>query len=287
LKVYTTEEYIKEGDSIGMFYDRMPRSEKEHRHDFIEIIYVLSGTATEKVDDKVYEVKHGDMLFINYGCVHSFESSDGFSFYNICFSPEIIADSIITKENATSILLLSTFNELCQGAEGSKITFFGKERTEIESLISAMYTEYVRLENGYASVMESYLNIILTKMIRKNEVGIHGAEISDVWLELSEFIDENISKELTLETLAKKCFYNPSYLSRAFKENFGVSPIEYITKKRVQLAAALLDDTSMSLEEIQAKVGFSDSGRFARTFTKHTGISPSKYRSSKKVKNRN
>ena len=65
MKVYTTEEYIKEGDSIGMFSAYMAHAEKEHRHDFIEIIYVLSGTATEKVDDKIYEVKHGDMLFIN------------------------------------------------------------------------------------------------------------------------------------------------------------------------------------------------------------------------------
>ena len=48
-------------------------SEEPHCHEFIEIVYVLSGAATERVDESSYEVERGDVIFINYGSHHAYE----------------------------------------------------------------------------------------------------------------------------------------------------------------------------------------------------------------------
>lgn len=281
MKVYTTEEYIKEGDSIGMFYDRMPRSEKEHRHDFIEIIYVLSGTATEKVDDKVYEVKHGDMLFINYGSIHAFVPHENFRFINICFSPETLGNSIITQENAFSLLSLTAFDEMRGEKNFGLISFFGNERKNIEDILSAMLQEHsdgLRLSN---KIIESYMNILITKMLRKTEPSIRQQEINGIWSELSDYIDQNLDSELTLSALASKCFYNPSYFSRMFKQKFQMSLTEYVSRKRVDCAISLLKTTDLSIDEIWARSGFADRSTFYHTFSKYTDATPAEYRGGK------
>ena len=207
--VYTAEKFIKEGSSVGIFSTREPKYICLHRHDFIEIVYISSGTATEYVDGAKYEVKRGDMLFINLGSDHAFEPHKDFAYVNISFLPEIVSDVIITKENAFSLLSLTAFNEMQKEADGAVISFHGDERKEIENIIEAMQREYSGDRYGSKSVIECYMNILITKMLRKTQVGAYGNEGESLWHELSDYIDHNLGSELTLSTLAQKCFYNP------------------------------------------------------------------------------
>lgn len=276
--VYTAEEFIKQGCSVGIFSTRDPRHSELHRHDFIEIVYISSGTATEYVDGAKYEVKRGDMLFINFGSDHAFEAHKDFAYVNISFLPEIVGDVIITKENAFSLLSLTAFNEMQREANGAVVSFQGEERAEIEHVIEAMQKEYVGEKYGSKSVIECYMNILITKMLRKTQVGAFASDGDNVWRELSDYIDRNLGSELTLSTLAQKCFYNPSYFSRMFKQKFGTSLTEYVGRKRVELAIKLLRETECPVDEIAHKTGFSDRSTFYHTFSKYTGKAPSDFR---------
>jgi AraC-like DNA-binding protein/mannose-6-phosphate isomerase-like protein (cupin superfamily) len=276
--VYTAEKFIKEGTSIGIFSTREPKHICLHRHDFIEIVYISSGTATEYVDGAKYEVKRGDMLFINIGSNHAFEPHKDFAYVNISFLPEIVSDVIITKENAFSLLSLTAFNEMQKDADGAVISFHGDERKEVENIIEAMQKEYNGDKYGSKSVIECYMNILITKMLRKTQVGAFNGEGVDLWYELSDYIDHNLGNELTLSTLAQKCFYNPSYFSRMFKQKFGTSLTEYVGRKRVELAVKLLRETEIQVDEIARKSGFTDRSTFYHAFSKYTGKSPSDFR---------
>lgn len=280
MKVYKTEEWIERGKSMHIFSSKTSGAMPTHTHDFIEIVYVSSGAATQTVDGQAFEVQHGDMIFLNYGSTHSFDAHGEFRYINICFSPETVGQTIITPQNAFSLLSLTAFNEMCNESGGGKISFFGGERKEIEDILSAMLREYEAKQSAWHTVMESYLNILITRMLRKTELGVRDEEIGDVWRELSDFIDANLQAELTLSALASKCFYNPSYFSRAFKEKFRMSPVEYITRKRLQLAMRLLSETELSVDEILRQSGFSDRSRFYYAFSKYVGSTPSEYRKS-------
>ena len=73
MKFYKSEQFVDEGKSIGVFYrNESSMVETIHRHDFIEIIYILSGESEQVIDGVSYSVKRGDVLFINYGSTHSF-----------------------------------------------------------------------------------------------------------------------------------------------------------------------------------------------------------------------
>lgn len=280
MKVYKTEEWIERGTSMHVFSSRTQGRMPEHTHDFIEIVYVLSGSAIQYVDGQVFEARHGDMIFLNYGSTHSFDAEEVFEYINICFSPETMGKTVITSQNAFSLLSLTAFDEMRNESEGGKISFFGSERRDIEELLFAMLKEYKEKQSAWHTVMENYLNILITRMLRKTEVGAQSEEVGDVWKELSDFIDANLQTELSLSALASKCFYNPSYFSRAFKEKFSVSPGEYITRKRLERAKQLLCETDLSVDEIGRQSGFSDRSRFYYAFSKYGGMTPGDYRKS-------
>ena len=121
-------------------------------------------------------------------------------------------------------------------------------------------------------------------MLRKTETGVHREELGEVWRELSEYIDKNLNSKLTLSALAGKCFYNPSYFSRAFKKKFGVSLTEYIRGRRIEKARLLLETEDASVEEIMSRVGFSDRSAFYHALTEACGMTPAEYRSAFKGK---
>lgn len=281
MKKYTAERHIGKGRTIGIKRKVQSMSEEPHCHEFIEIVYVLSGAATERVDESSYEVERGDVIFINYGSHHAFEPHGDFEYANICFMPEVLSSSIITPDNALALLSLTAFDEMRKDKNGGKLSFFGDDRREIEFIILRMIDEYGGDLTGSDRVIENYLSILLTKMLRRTLVG-DPAISSDVWQELRNYIDENLHEELTLSAIAKKSFYNPSYFSRIFKQRFGVSFSDYLRKKRMEYAMSLLSDTELSIEEIIERVGYADRSAFYHAFSKTVGKSPAEYRASTK-----
>lgn len=101
-----------------------------------------------------------------------------------------------------------------------------------------------------------------------------------MWQELATYIEKNLDKKITLNDLAKKCFYNPSYFSRIFKERYGATLVDHITKERVRVASKLLRESGLSAERIAEKCGFGDRTSLYRAFTKAYGVSPAEYRKS-------
>lgn len=282
IRIYKTDEIIGKGNVLRAYEESRTEEISLHTHEFIEIVYVRSGKALETVDGNQYSVRPGDMLFINYGSTHAFVPDGEYSYVNICFSPETIGNSIITRQNAFALLCLTAFDDMRCEAEGGKISFFGREKKDVDMLIDAMLREYKEKETSWERVMESYLNVLITKMLRKTELSVDADEPDRMWLELTEYIDGNPNADLSLPTLAKKCFYNPAYFSRVFKEKFGVSLVEYVNSKRVENAIRLLCDTDLAVDEIFTRVGFSDRSNFYRVFSKVTGSTPSDVRKNKK-----
>ena len=280
LIVYRSDDYIRSDCTFHIFFSDSNKPDELHTHDFIEIVYVMSGSATEYVNDGQYEVKRGDLIFINYQSTHHFVANKDFSYINICFHPESVGDALITPENAFALLQLTAFDELRRENDDGMVTFGGKDREEIENLLQSMLREY-RSEHAFRrTVLESYMNVLLVLILRKTSADTEqvSPEKNRVWSELADYIDQNLGEDLTLSALAQKCFYNPSYFSRIFKERFGMSLTEYISRRRTELAIRLLGEGKHSVEEIAYKVGYPSKSSFYRSFTRITGKTPAEYK---------
>jgi YesN/AraC family two-component response regulator len=87
------------------------------------------------------------------------------------------------------------------------------------------------------------------------------------------------SNQLDLNALAEQMGYNPSYLSRIYKQRFGHSPSKYLLSLQIQKAENLLaHHPELSVQQVGLEVGYTDQVYFSRLFKKQTGMSPSEYR---------
>ena len=93
----------------------------------------------------------------------------------------------------------------------------------------------------------------------------------------TEFINKNLSDNLTLADIAKSADLAPSYFSAVFKKITGVSPFEYITIKRVEKAISLIKNGASSMLSAAEEAGFTSSSNFYKAFFKVTGKTPKDY----------
>ncbi|MGD6875688.1 response regulator transcription factor [Bacillus infantis] len=93
-----------------------------------------------------------------------------------------------------------------------------------------------------------------------------------------KYIQDNYHASLTLKSIADSVYLSPSHFSRMFKEQLGMTFVEYLAFIRIQKAKSLLRLTSFSVEVIANNTGFSTAGYFSTTFKKVVGVTPSEYR---------
>lgn len=97
------------------------------------------------------------------------------------------------------------------------------------------------------------------------------------------FVDFHYMEPLSLESLALKYAVNKNYLSTLFSREVGMPLTEYINLTRVRRSLKLLSSTTLSMQEVAERVGFSDANYYTRTFKKLHGTTPNMYRRSFKA----
>jgi AraC-like DNA-binding protein len=93
------------------------------------------------------------------------------------------------------------------------------------------------------------------------------------------YVATNYPEKLRLAMAAKLCDLSPFQFSRNFKKEHGVTFRDFVVRVRIQRAAELMKDSSVSVTEAAFVVGFNDLSYFARMFRRQLGVSPSHYRS--------
>lgn len=91
---------------------------------------------------------------------------------------------------------------------------------------------------------------------------------------IKDYVKNNIDKKITLADLSYSLHCSTVTLTKHFKEEFGITIMDYVTEKRMKMASKMLLEGSYSVHEIAEKCGFSDSEYFSRCFKSHYGLSP-------------
>lgn len=97
----------------------------------------------------------------------------------------------------------------------------------------------------------------------------------DLFQDTIDYIHNNIERDLSIDILAQKSGMNKSAFFKTFKLAFGLTPLHYIHKKRLDKAMLLLKTTQMNINEIAFECGFYNVHYFCRLFKKHFQYSPS------------
>lgn len=93
------------------------------------------------------------------------------------------------------------------------------------------------------------------------------------------FINQHLTDKIAIDTLSRKAYMSRNEFYRWFREQSGITPLEYINRERIKLAKQLLSEKKNSITDVSMQSGFSDVNYFVRLFKKAEGITPGAYRS--------
>ena len=191
---------------------------------------------------------------------------------------EKLFENFITNITLIRLMAITSFDEL-RNEDERMVTFYGKDREKIEKILEIILIESRGVNPYKEYFIETCLNMLITMVVNKI-MTTEGR--TDEWEELEKFIENNLGERITLEELAKKCYYNPSYFNRLFKSRFGVNLSSFIERKRIEYAKKLLL-TGNTIEYIIEKAGFSSKHIFYEQFKKVEEITVSEFRRQEKI----
>ena len=232
-----------------------------HTHDFYEIYCFLSGNAKYFVEGNIYNLKHGDILFIKKGEAHSLQVT----------SPAPYERAIINF-NAAAIVdaethnVLSSFDKLPLG-KGNRFPFSTFKDKHwmyyIDKMISCENNDTKRL----------YLSVLINEMYECLSEVLTLRTEQDDFTNIIAYLNSNITEALTLDSICEKFYISKSQLNRKFRRMTGSTVWEYITAKRLILAKDLLQHGEAPTK-VSAKCGFNDYTSFFRAYKAKFSSSP-------------
>jgi AraC-like DNA-binding protein len=184
--------------------------------------------------------------------------------------------------------LCSTYNllEYFHRAPGKPVPIY--HLTEEQSDNISLFYDTLRKYNKYDSAiiklkkkiilaeMLLEINILFSESPAKQRVELHSDPQYEKIQRILSFINDNLSKELSLEIISRQFYISISYLSALFRDMTGFSLNNYIITKRILLATELLKQ-NRSVTSVTELCGFNNYSHFIRTFKKFEGVSPKQY----------
>jgi AraC-like DNA-binding protein len=120
------------------------------------------------------------------------------------------------------------------------------------------------------NVLQNFLRALRRSACRDSQ----RAPVPQKYRLLRRFLEDHFDRRISLGELARRANTSRWHLCREFKRQFGVSPVEYMLRMRMQHAAHLLRDPDLNVSDISRQCGYEDVFHFSKIFRKHHGLSP-------------
>lgn len=273
---FNTRQYMQSKDFEAFYYSDLNfQTLPAHTHDYYEFYLFLEGDLDLEISGHARPLHPGDMVLVPPGVSHHalMHSSDRpYRRFVLWVSQEYAAR--LLKESPDYVFLMQ------RAATSSRYYyhFHEAEFSSIQSRLIRLLEEFHSNRYGRNAAIYLALNDLLLYMNRiiyeREHPVVSGS--GDLMQEITLFIDEHLTEDLSLDVLADHVCLSKYYIAHYFKDNLGISIHQYITKKRLQScseAIAAGSDITRTFDEY----GFRDYSSFYRMFRKEYGMSPREY----------
>ncbi|MEM8896701.1 MAG: AraC family transcriptional regulator [Bacteroidota bacterium] len=133
--------------------------------------------------------------------------------------------------------------------------------------------------------VDNMLNELIIRILQANSFRIYQNQSKTLssthrLAYVMQYIKDNLDKSLTIEELSEQACMSKSHFYRVFKDELGLSPVDYINRERIKLATRLMKDRSRNIKEVYLACGFESRSYFNRVFKKIQKVTPKKFLSS-------
>ena len=159
--------------------------------------------------------------------------------------------------------------------------FIVRANPYIEHIFSELYEVDDAIREGYLKVKVVELLLTLTHFdIVKDKRKYLSHSQTELAKRVQERIADNPASKMSIDSLAAEQSVSPTHLKNCFREVYGTSVYAYIKDYRLQLAAKMLCETDLSIQDIAGKIGFENPNKFSSAFRSHFGMPPTEYKKS-------
>lgn len=236
-----------------------------HTHLCAELFYVTGGKGSFVVGKEVFPVAKGDLVVVNPQVEHT--------------------ETGVASSPLEYIVLGVDGLELSLGQNGSQqyhLSHLRNAYPQVQHYLQDMLREISGQAVGYEAICENILNILIILLTRDSghstqliPAAAHARKDSAT---VRRYINNHFKDPLTLDQLADLVHTNKYHMVHNFTRDYGISPIRYLLRLRLEESCSLLRSTNHSMSQIAHIAGFSSSSYFSQIFRKTFGISPSDYR---------
>lgn len=241
------------------------RYSEPEQQNLTELVLVQNGRAETVIDNKIFSIHAGDLLIYN-PLMQEIDRSVS--------DPAFKAISIVVS----NLHIQGKQKGLILDPLDAPIIQLHQHFHSLEYYFKQIYMESHDNKFGSSEIIYSLLQTILILILRITNQHESFENVSEISQTVRDYINGNYQKDLSLNDLAGIVYISPYHLAHTFKEEIGMSPIQYLIKCRIDEAKKLLAGSGLSVREIAANVGYPNANYFNLLFKKMTGEAPGKYR---------
>lgn len=238
-----------------------------HTHEGFEICYLEKGHQTYNVKGRDYLIKTGEIFLTKPGEVHSSgrQAQEKGQLYWIHVIPKIKGERFLglTKEQG-KLLLREMHGIKDRHFPASAALHTAIKRAHKQILLQPSTFINISLSNAIVAILLELINS--ASVPRKPEAGDMNRIIT--------YIDEHLEETIRVPALAKQFGLSTSWFKARFKKETGLSPAEYVLRKRIYKAREFLEKGEGNVSDAAMKFGFSSSQHFATAFKRYNKQSP-------------
>lgn len=264
-------------------------SVETHRHDFFELVYVISGAGMHRIDNNTYPIHTGDVYVISPDEPHAYYPVDNgeLRIVNLLFQPRILDESLLNSTAHVGLTRLLYLEPLfrAEARFTHRLNLEGVLAYRIEQMLADMQAEQEAKAPGYELMIKSSFCTLLVLLSRAYEQQLSrdgaGAEFSRrhaVVEAAMRYIEAHHTETVSLADVANHTAMSASRLAHLFKEHTHRSLITYLHEYRMNRVSTDLLGSDASVSELAQRMGYSDLRFFYRVFRRYRGCSPTEYR---------
>lgn len=280
--LFESRQFMKPGDKIVISRQDRFNTVYAHKHDYIELCYVWSGSCNQTIEGKQVVTGQGDVCIFDTQAVHSIEAAqENDILINILMRPEFFDAAFLSRMTRQGIVSEFLVDAVTRSRKKKHYLYFpAHKNSRVHDIMEHILLEFFNADLGMEEVLESYVIILFTELLRtmrddSREKDSVSREVQI--LELLAYIEENY-EHCTLTEMGKAFGLHGNYLTALLKEKTGRSFVEHVQEQRLKKAKALLENTDIPVAELIPVCGYNNMNFFYKKFKESTGITPAQYR---------
>ena len=269
---YSKKGYLNSEFRLFHLTDQETQEVDYHYHDFDKITIFIKGSVTYTIEGKSYELRPYDIVLVRHGDIHRLTVDNSKVYERIIV---YISPNFMNAYKTDSYDLSCCFQKALQ-EESNVLRISSLEKSSLFRSITRLEQSFA--DDGYAAdlyrqVLFLEFMVHLNRAARKNRLEFIDTDNCNAKIiDILRYINDHLTGDLGIDTLAGKFYISKYYMMRRFKQETGYTLGQYISQKRLLFAKELIS-SGVPASQVCFDCGFRDHSTFSRAYRKAFGKS--------------